>query len=132
MLTKRTNIKPSLIAGLGCFLAEPATKGETLWVFSPRFDLLFTEEEYAQLDRVTKDFVSTYGYLDKIQFVGYWVVHTGNDRFCNHSIMPTMESVHLGGSKYIMVASRDLLIGEELTCNYSEYSDEDSNKLVKG
>jgi hypothetical protein len=90
-------------------------------VFHPRFDLLLSPEEVGQYIWCMQEFIKHYGYLDKQQFPGWYVLHSGNDRFCNHSTEPTLIARHLGGCQYDMVASRDLVIGDELTCDYSEY-----------
>lgn len=123
MLIKHTTVGPSPLHGLGCFLAEPVQAGDTIWVFNPRFDLLLSPWEVDGYLPCVRDFIKHYGYLDNQQFPGWYVLHSGNDRFCNHAAEPTLRTRHLGGAQYDMVASRDLVVGDELTCNYAEYSD---------
>lgn len=125
MIIKRTIVKQSLIsgAGLGCFLNEDVKENDVIWKFNPRFDLLFSEDEVSVLEPAIQEFVRHYGYYDKQQFRGWWVLHSGNDRFCNHSKHPTLVAVHKGGCQYDMVASRDLYVDDELTCDYTEYED---------
>ncbi len=123
MLIRATVVQPSRLHGMGCFLAEDVRAGAVIWIFHPRFDLLLSQEEVAAYAPAFQSFVRHYGYLDQQQFPGWWVLHTGNDRFCNHSPEPTLKTRHLSGARYDMVASKDLRAGDELTCDYREYGE---------
>ena len=121
MFTVKTSIKPSKIHGMGVFLEENVVKNQKLWEFNPRFDLLFSVDEVENMCESTKELIKFYGYLDKQQFNGWHVFHSGNDRFTNHSDMPNTIPYKLEDCQYMMIASKDMNIGEELTCDYNEY-----------
>ena len=106
---------------MGAFLEEPVKKYQTVWVFNPLFDLIFSQEQVKNMSKIEKELIINYGYLDTQQFNGWWVFPTGNDRFTNHSDTPNTIPIKQDDCQYIMVASEDLEIGSELTCNYSEY-----------
>lgn len=123
MLKVKTSIKPSPINNVGCFLEEPVKKGQVIWEFDTTFDILLSPVEYEALDRRQKEFVDHYGYLDKLQFKGYYVIHSGNDRFMNHSDNPNTIGTEDAGLSHKMIAAMDMTAGTELTCNYFDYSD---------
>jgi SET domain-containing protein len=124
-----TEIRPSSIHGMGCFLRQPVTKDQVLWMFEPRFDLLFSKEEVYALPMTIQGIIEFYGYFDTQQFKGWWVFPTGNDRFTNHSDEPTVVPLKISECQYVMVASRDMEVGEELTCDYNEYENRLGIKL---
>lgn len=121
MFTIKTSVKPSSIHGLGAFSEQFVPKGTTVWEFNPRFDVLFSEAEVASMPEHQKEFIKFYGYLDLQQFNGWWVLHIGNDRFTNHSKEPNTVPKKISACQYIMIASKDINIGDELTCDYKEY-----------
>jgi hypothetical protein len=49
MMLVETELKPSTIHGFGVFLTQPIHKGELIWRFDSRIDLVYTEEEIATL-----------------------------------------------------------------------------------
>ena len=121
MLTVNTFIAPSPISGLGCFLEEPVLRGQVLWVFDPRFDLLFSTEELPRMQSAYRNLIEHYGYFDSCQFKGWWVLPCGDDRFCNHSKTPTLITRRHADCIYTMVASEDMGKGTELTVDYRDY-----------
>jgi uncharacterized protein len=123
MFTIPTTLDRSEIHGIGVFSCEKVKEGSVVWVFNPRFDLLFSVEEVESLPKVQRDLVRLYGYLDKQQFNGWYVLHVGNDRFTNHSNNPNTKPVKNADCQYVMIATKDIQAGEEITCDYSEYED---------
>jgi SET domain-containing protein len=121
MFTIKTSVRPSTISGLGAFSEQFVLKGTTVWEFNPRFDLIFSQHEVEYLPEHQREFIKWYGYLDTQQFNGWYVLHVGNDRFTNHSETPNTVPVKLSDCQYIMIASKDINIGDEITCNYNEY-----------
>src|SRR5688572_16581238 len=60
MLLVDTELRPSLIHGLGTFLLEPVRKGQVIWRFDSRIDRIYSEEELATLPPHMQRFLRTY------------------------------------------------------------------------
>ena len=58
MLLVSTMLRPSPIQGLGCFTNVAIIKGEVIWVFDERLDLVVPERELAALPAAARDIVA--------------------------------------------------------------------------
>lgn len=124
MLLVKHNVKPSPIHGLGIFLLQPVASGELVWRYASTFDTELSAEFVASLAPEDADTVYTHAEY----FPERAVFRLGNDAdiFMNHSSHPTL--LDLGDA---MIATRDLFIGDELTCDYKEVRVMDfENKLA--
>ena len=65
MLTVKTKIAPSKIAGIGLFADEPIHKGTLVWKYEPLIDLLLPKEEIDKLSPPSQQQFYNYAYLDK-------------------------------------------------------------------
>lgn len=113
MLTVSHKVQPSAIHGLGVFVMEPIPAGTVVWRFDPMYDVEFSEEFVAGLSPEDMETVLHHAeYLPEKR-----IFRLGNDAdiFMNHSDLPSLAD---RGSE--MVATRDLDVGDELTCDYSE------------
>jgi SET domain-containing protein len=124
-----TYVAESKIHGLGVFTKVPIKKGEIAWRFEPTFDRMFTRQQFAALPAVAQNFIHIRGFLDKeknLYFLG------GDfDLFTNHSDEPNLvvDPNYAGEFSADLIAIRDIIAGEELTNNYSEYcADDDVQK----
>jgi hypothetical protein len=64
MLLVKTELRPSGIHGLGVFAAEPVSKGERIWEFTPNLDLAFSSEVLTLLTPVQRERFLCFAYLD--------------------------------------------------------------------
>ncbi len=115
MLLVKTVVKPSPIAGLGLFAAEPITAGQVWWRFDERIDRTFTPEAYENLPANIQEWLRTYAYLQR----GVWVLCGDHGMFVNHSDTPN--SVTVGSES---IALRDIPAGHEIVENYREFCED--------
>lgn len=114
MFLIKNYVAPSTIHGNGAFAAAPIAAGTLVWRFDDRLDLVFTPEVHAALDPIFKDFIRSYGYLDRD--LNIYVVSADNSRFINHSSSPNL--VSRGREDF---ALRDIAAGEEILSDYTEF-----------
>ena len=101
----------SNIHGLGVFSAQSVKRDDLTWEFNPIIDREIPKEKLSDLpDHVVARIYKHAWYHPENNC--FWLAADG-DYFMNHSVMPTME---LRGHSF--VAARDLVIGDELTCDY--------------
>ena len=119
MMMVDTELKPSLIHGLGVFLLVPLKKGDLVWRFDSRIDRIYSEAEVASLPPHAQEYLRIYS---------TWHAHTGlyvlcgdNGRFFNHAAVPSTVSnaISFGEDRAI----RDLAAGDELTSDYATICD---------
>jgi hypothetical protein len=123
MLLVKTVIKPSPIHGLGVFVDDfiPIRTKVGLWM--PDFDRAFETAQFEGFPEVVQKYVRHYGYRDSR--TGLWHLNSDNMRFFNHSDNPNTIDDDEGQDW----AKRDILTGEELTCNYRRF-DLDANRKL--
>jgi SET domain-containing protein len=115
MLTVKTKIGPSKIAGIGLFADEMITKGTVIWKFEPLIDILLSKEEIENLAEPSKKQFYNYSYLDE-KYNKYLLC--GDDgRFLNHDLNPNCDDSIPDET----IAIRNIAIGEELTVNYKVF-----------
>ena len=104
-------IDRSLIHGLGVFAAEPARKGDVVWRFDPRIDIVIPEKRLADLPPhvVRSIHVRAEYQPDQRRFV----LSADGDADMNHS-----EAANLLDHGDSATAARDITVGDELTCDY--------------
>lgn len=128
MLKIATYLDKSSINGIGVFAAEPIELGQTVWEFNPAVDFVFTARQWKRkLTSVTphaREALRRYSYKSANKFY----LCNDNSQFMNHS--ETLNNIHNNNIDDSMYASRMIKIGEELLCNYFEYSDEDDYHLT--
>jgi hypothetical protein len=113
----KTKVGPSTIHGIGCFADEFIPKGTLIWRFDEGFDQKISVSQVSRLTGPGKETFLKYGYLSK--FGQYYVLCFDDARFFNHSFTPNVtEMSSLDHEEPYDVAARDILPGEELTCNY--------------
>lgn len=114
MLLVRTHVAPSAIEGLGLFAAEPIVAGEPVYRWDDRLAWSATDAEVDALPLRAREFIHRYGWRDRE--TGRWRASVDNSRFLNHSATPN--TAHRGDTQ---VALRDIMPGEEITEDYSEF-----------
>ena len=127
MLLVKTEVRPSTIHGLGLFAGEFIPKGKVIWEFEPGFDLAIDKEKIDNLPPIPRKWFQHYAHLSRKN--GKYTLSVDNDRYINHSSNPNTEDIDTGREELATVALRDIEAGEELTCDYLAYSQE--NEMTK-
>ncbi len=119
MLTIKTYISKSKIpeAGLGLFCGESVERGDIVWKNTKYSEIIYSEVEWDKLPSEFKDNVSIYVYKCK----GYYHLNLDNSRHMNHSTNPSVIEDDNGNN----VASFELSVGDEITCDYTKFYDGD-------
>lgn len=125
MLTVKTKIGQSKIAGIGLFADGFIPKGTLVWKFQKGFDLELSKSQFDELSEPAKEQVLNYCYFNsKTQ---KYIVCSDDARFFNHSDNPNVSSGP--EDDHIDKALKDIQIGEELTQNYKMFDGEVDTKL---
>jgi SET domain-containing protein len=117
MLLIETYVAPSKIEGLGLFAAAPIMKGAPIWRFDPILDQIIPVEILDRYPPGVRDFIRKYTYVPR-GTQGFRVLDCDNGRFMNHSDDPNTDN-----SGETTVATRDIAMGEEITCSYADFID---------
>ena len=123
MLTVKTYLDQSTVHGIGLFADQFISKDKEIWVFNPHVDLVYSEEQWNLLRSSIS--VESFASLRRLSFKekGSFILCIDNSQFMNHS--SERANVYQVDHENIMRASKDIQRGEELLCNYFEYSDHD-------
>ena len=120
MLLVKTTVKPSDIHGLGLFAAEFIGKGTCIWQLTHGFDLVVSREAVEALPEPSQIQMKKYSYVN--METGLFIICMDDARYSNHSDMPnTWEIHHSKDSPERSIALRDILPGEEITCDYRTF-----------
>ena len=113
MLTIKTYLAKSDIAGIGVFTYEDIPEGTVTWVRSDFFDFKIKPESIANLSAVERQRFQLldYHWIDQD---GNYILSLDHDRFMNHSFNANI----LSKNDNIDVAARDIKAHEELTIDY--------------
>jgi hypothetical protein len=117
MLIVDTYLAESRIHGLGVFVRHGIEKGLVVSRFMPPFDVHFPEALLSRLSPAEQRYLATYAYRSR--FSKLFILPGDHDRYMNHSDDPNVEMHPEGIAE--SVAARDIVAGEELTCNYRSF-----------
>lgn len=115
MFLVKTKLFETSHKGIGIEALQTIDKGTIIWKYCDRFNKIFTAEDLKHLTPIEQEFVDTYMYSNE---QGYKVMDLDNSRFMNHSNKPNCSFPYDSEYGY---ALRDIKIGEELTCDYTEF-----------
>ena len=117
MLLIKTFIGPSRINGIGLFTDQFIPKNSITWKITPDLDLARSAEELEKLSKIARTTFLKHAYLSTR--TGLYVLCFDDARFFNHSDMPNIGDANSPDSEEgVDIALRDILVGEELTCDY--------------
>jgi SET domain-containing protein len=113
MLLIKTKLRPSNIHGLGLFADENICSGQDVWRFQDGLDMILPLEIFESFPPLAKAFVCRYGTDESAE--GYFILYGDDARFINHSRYPNLI---WDETRQVMIASRNIYAGEEITENY--------------
>lgn len=114
-----TVLRPSRIQGIGLFSSRDVEAGETVWFETPQSIRRYTEKERAEvMGTLFWDFLEKYAIVED----GIYILNMDDARFINHSEDPNIAPTDSSGKTYVAV--RDIVEGEELTCDYRIFEGE--------
>lgn len=112
MIVVKTFLKETKHKGIGLFAGQFLPKGTIWWKETLNFDKIITNDEYFVANELEREFYDTYMF---VKSDGTMYMCVDNARFINHSNNPN--TTNAGND---CVTSRDIKVGEELTCDYRE------------
>jgi len=127
MLKVKTYLDVSSVHGIGVYAGENIPYGAIVWEFNPHVDLVFTLEQWSAIEAdvscQSMEVMKRYSYKEE----GRYYLCLDNAQFMNHS----QDNYNLINNKKnnTMHARKDISKGDELLCNYYEYSDSDDIHL---
>jgi uncharacterized protein len=128
MLLVKTKIMPSAIEGIGLFADQFIKEGTIVWEYEPGLDMVIQRDRVRTLPPEAQAYLSRYGYLNSSR--DSYVLCFDDAKYFNHSDSPNTRSVSVQGSlETIDIATRDILVGEELTTDYTEFDADFATKL---
>lgn len=127
MLLVETYVDKSTIHGIGLYAKEFIKQGTVIWKFTEGFDQKFHIDEINKMPLPAQHQIFHYGYLSNDSPV--YILCTDNARFFNHSDTPNV--IDDDSEEGLVLAARDINVGEELTCNYWEFDADTNYKLGK-
>jgi uncharacterized protein len=119
MMMVESELRPSLIHGIGVFLLEPVRRGQLIWRFDSRVDRVYTQDEISSLPDRAQRFLRTYSTWH--ENAALWVLCGDNGRHFNHSDTPNTISNAIAFGEDI--AATDLVVATELTSDYRTICD---------
>jgi len=127
MLKVKTYLNVSPVHGIGVYAGENIPEGVIFWEFNRHVDLVYTSGQWATIEagvaRQSMEAIRRYSYKE----AGRYYLCLDNAQFMNHS----RDNYNLINNKKnnTMHARKDIPEGDELLCNYYEYSDPDDIHL---
>jgi hypothetical protein len=101
--------------GYGIFATKLIPKGTVVWTMCG-LDRQYTPQQAAEIDPIHYHHLLEYSYVDA---VGNLIFCWDHGRYLNHSCNPT--NIDLGSAD-ISMARRDILPGEQITCDYGLFN----------
>lgn len=119
-----TYLNTSKIHGIGVFSNQFVKKGEVIWIFNSKIDLLIKNSDINNFNSFQEIWFKKYAYFNKE--VNKWLLCGDNARFTNHSLNPNTKVVNIN----TVIAIKDIDINEELTENYNLSALNIDNSLI--
>ena len=128
MLKVKTYLNTSTVHGIGIFAGEDIPKGTVIWEFNPHVDLVYTPEEWStiacSISEQSLAALKRYIYKEK----GNYYLCLDNAQFMNHCLSEF--NVENSREENRMLSCSDISQGEELLCNYFQFSDSDDEHVL--
>lgn len=117
MLLVKTQIGLSEVHGIGLFAAQFIAKGTVTWQYHPDFDSAYSESDMLRMPEPAREQFLKYAYYDKE--LELYILCSDDQRFINHE--PDFPNII--STPRQDVTARDIMLGEELLCDYNCYDD---------
>lgn len=121
MLTIPYALRPTL-HGLGVFATKNILRGQAVYRREPTFTLCLPRSQFDSLPENVRTKMLSYTYFGKgehrLQHAMYF--DADDSRFLNHSSTPNLMPV---GDGNVYLAREDIAAGEELCCDYRDFSE---------
>ena len=127
MLLVKTFLKFSDIHGVGCFAGEDIKSGQVVWKFDPILDVELDQQTINTYPESVKSFLHMYAYGQQSGSKKTFILCGDHSRHMNHSDHANL--IEAGNGDAFNIAARDILAGEELTCDYNAFDTDASFKL---
>jgi len=132
MLLIAVEVRASAVHGIGVFAREAVRRGAVVWQFDPGVDKRHPVSWLERQPEHVRRFLDVYGVLslDKTQLS----IPGDQTLFINHSSTPNLvprDDVVVNGDG-VVVAARDIEIGEELTVDYAEIAGDCRERAARG
>lgn len=121
MIHIKYKLKQSGIHGIGLFADESISKGTVVYTASPLLDVNISQKQFESLDPKERKEIEWWGFWDEPNNV--WHVDFDVSKFINHSFDSTLTQ-DSNKADALLVTTRDIEKGEELTQNYLEFESE--------
>ncbi len=127
MLKVKTYLDRSAIHGIGLFASGVIAPSQEVWAFNPKVDLVIELDAWQEMAKELAE--SSFEQVQQLAYKeeGKMYICVDNAQFMNHSTTAANIANLKDGN--IMVATREILPGEELICNYFEFCDQDDSGL---
>lgn len=133
MILIKIKLDKSKIHGIGCFTKEFVKKGQIIWRFDEKFDLVLKKEYVDSLPDGAKENFLNYAYISKTS--GDYVLCSDDSKFFNHNdVNPNVTCIlpeDFKTNDLVCFALRDIQECEELTCDYREFDADPSDVIIK-
>ena len=127
MMVIKHSVKESSIHGLGVFAEENVRKGQVVWKQNPMVELTYDQQQWQELEEglapACFEQIRKYSYKRN----GTYYLCIDNSQFMNHSEEKC--NITSDNVNNVCSASRDIKAGEEIICNYYEYTDPDDYNI---
>ncbi len=128
MFIVQTSLRVSPIHGIGVFTEEPIQKGQVVWQFDRRVDIVIPVDQMKDFPQAVQDYLKRLAYVEGQNGHRVMILCADNAKFVNHSDDPNLVDTPDGARE---LAARDIVMGEELTCNYFVSDLEAAQKLSR-
>ena len=116
MLLIETRVDVSEVHGLGTFTLNDVEEGTVVWRFDPIIDRIIRKDEIQYLPDHVIEHLRVYSTTDPD---GHYRIALDNNKFTNHSHEPNTVWDEF---EWVFKAAHDIKAGEELTKDYTTYS----------
>lgn len=122
MLTVKTYLDKSEIAGIGLFAGEFIRKGKQVYKHTGRFTIMVDESEVDQFPRETYDAFVLHAYkgTGDCRLKEGFYYNIDDSKYMNHSATPNLI---WNSFLEIYIATVDIEPGTELTCDYGDFAE---------
>jgi len=110
MFNVKTKLNWDEVKGIKVIADQDIREGMSVTVFDPDYDIIFEKDYIDHMPEAQKEYVQNMTYEYEFGFDDKYILPFGHEPYMNHDFNPNVDEFGK--------ASRDIKIGEELTCDY--------------